>query len=754
MTLRRTSSFLLALLVPLAVAAPAGADTRPVVTAGTARVNHQFARDLAALSPDTPYRAYVHVRGGTPESRAALVTRHGLVAGHDFESVGATTAFGTIRAIAALRGEPSVSYLEGIPEIRALGDTARWATNVGVVQQAVGLGPYVDSGGNVLDGAGVGVAVIDSGVDGAHPDFAGRVARNFHVTCPTTPFLVNAMTGMCPLPVFSNLQRSDTKGHGTHVAGIAVGDGAASQGAYSGVASGATLFAYAINNGEVYSYVAEAMDHLRANYATFTPRIRVLNNSWGNAAGTPYDPLSVQSKLVAQLVGLGVTVVFAAGNGDATNNGGTGSDDRLSSMAKDPTPGVVTVANYDDTDLGIKNGAIDFTSSRGRIGFPHQYPDISAPGMFITSTCSPYLYDCGLGASLNWAPDYSLLSGTSMAAPHVAGIAAMLYQAGATTPAQVEDVLQDTALKFGTASTYEADPQNAGGTISFDKGAGLVDAQAALEAIGAAHLGSAEPTGTAALAIANPASGSSVTAGSSLTVDGTADDGYVAPPAFTAKTLVAGEANDVTGPGAIDVTDVSVIEQAGGLRYTVKVRNLTDMPAGGSFLVSQIVAGVERTTWLNISATAVTVSTSAMTATPTSIVRDAANNQFSFTLTWAALGNPAAGTPVHHFVLRSYLLVVHDLAPGGGTADHFARLRWAPPFGIRRPDLTAPSVSVTVEVDGGAATAATLSGSTPSYGWSTSVDTTGLALGAHTITVRLVLDGVEAVVATRSFDVV
>ena len=755
MTLRRMTSFLLALIAPFAVmAAPAHADVaRPAVAAGAARVNDLFAHDLATLPADAPYRAYVHFRGGTPDSRAALLVDHGLIAGHDFATVAATSAFGAIGQIAGLRHEPLVSYVEAVRPVLAHGDTAVWSTNVGNVQQAIGKGPYVDPADRVLDGTGIGIAVIDSGVDGTHPDLAARMAKNYHVTCATTPFLVDTTTNMCPVPVFTELGTTDTIGHGSHVAGIAAGDGTASRGTYRGVAPGAKIFAYAINNGLRYDYIAEALDHMVTNYDTFTPRIRVLNNSWGDPAGTPHDPDSVESGLVRQLVAKGVTVVFSAGNGDALNNGGTGADDRLSSTAKDPTPGVITVANYDDADLGIKNGAIDFTSSRGHLGHPDEYPDLAAPGMSITSTCSPHLPDCQLGASINWAPDYALLSGTSMSAPHVAGIAALLYQARPDlTPAQVEDLLQDTALRFGAASTYEPDPQNPGGTISFDKGAGLVDVRAAVEALGVAHRGSGETVGTPALGIATPVADEQSDGTTPLLVSGTADDGHVAPAPFVEKILVSGEGGDAPGPGGTDVTALSVVEQAGGLRYTVAVRNVTDVAPGSSYLLSQVVNGTVRETRLNMSGTAVTASTSAQNAPPADIVRDVAGNRFSFTLSWASLGNPPAGTAVFHLVLRSYIAVLHDLVPGGGLADNSVKLSYAPAFDVRRPAVTPPPVTaVTVSVDGGPATPATLTGSGPAYDWSALLDTSGLAAGVHTVTAQLVLDGAERVVRTQSF---
>ena len=114
------------------------------------------------------------------------------------------------------------------------------------------------------------------------------------------------------------------------------------------------------------------------------------------------------------------------------------------------------------------------------IGKPATYPDLSAPGSDITSSCRVWL-QCGTNPANT---DYGTISGTSMAAPHVAGIVAQLFEADPTlTPAEIEDILEDTAHKFGAG--YEADlaDRNDDDTTSFDKGHGLVDVVGAVSRI-------------------------------------------------------------------------------------------------------------------------------------------------------------------------------------------------------------------------------------------------------------------------------
>ena len=86
---------------------------------------------------------------------------------------------------------------------------------------------------------------------------------------------------------------------------------------------------------------------------------------------------------------------------------------------------------------------------------------------------------CATGT--NGSNEYATLSGTSMAAPHIAGIAAQILQANpALTPADVEDILEDTARQISTGAPYEPDPANPTTGTSFDKGHGLVDVVAAI----------------------------------------------------------------------------------------------------------------------------------------------------------------------------------------------------------------------------------------------------------------------------------
>jgi serine protease AprX len=124
-------------------------------------------------------------------------------------------------------------------------------------------------------------------------------------------------------------------------------------------------------------------------------------------------------------------------------------------------------------------------SSRGLAGHPETYPDISAPGSNITSSCRLYLAICSTGLAPQNGPGlldigtFNTISGTSMATPHIVGIVTQLLQVNPNaTPAQIENAIKSTAYKFANGAPYQ------NGT-SVDKGTGLVDVFAAAWNLGA-----------------------------------------------------------------------------------------------------------------------------------------------------------------------------------------------------------------------------------------------------------------------------
>jgi len=342
--------------------------------------------------------------------------------------------------------------------------------------------------GSRLDGSGVSVGVIDSGVDPTHPALTNRdgssaVVANLKVLCAP---LLESTCEVVEVPERTDTDTASGGGHGTHVAGIVAGrpvkldDGTVVRGAAPGadvvsLSTGAVLAI--IGADAALNWVLE--NHQRPCGAGVPvkdcPPIKVTNNSYGPVGGGEFDPRSATVKLQRALAGEGVLTVWSAGN-----DGGDGSESLTNPAGQDRTGGVISVASYYDKDTGTRSGLISDFSSRGKRSTLSTYPDLSAPGEQITSACRAYLPVCSTGLDPRNNGDFNTISGTSMAAPHIAGIVTQLFEAQPrTSPARMEHALVVTAHRFTHGASYRRDPR--GGLTSFDKGHGLVDVLAALD---------------------------------------------------------------------------------------------------------------------------------------------------------------------------------------------------------------------------------------------------------------------------------
>jgi serine protease AprX len=344
--------------------------------------------------------------------------------------------------------------------------------------------------GAPLDGSGVTIAVIDTGVDPTHPSFQLTVGSSKVVRSLSSTGCVNVAStdSSCIHEVSSSVDTDGTTGgHGSFVAGIAAGDdltltdgtrvGGAAPGARVLVIS-ASLALIGVTNA--MSWILQHHDAPcgAAVPVSVCPPIRVVNLSWGSS-----DPtiISLQDQLTAS----GVVVVWANGN-----EGGDGSADHSNPAGEDPTPGVLSVASYDDLGVGSTGGRISPTSSRGAASNPSTWPDISAPGVNLVSSCRPAHLICGLlgtrsynGPGPNDIGTFNTMSGTSWATGEISGIVAQMFQAdGSATAGDIDNALKSTTHKFSDGAPYQ---QVGPYTSSFDKGTGLVDAYAAALLLGA-----------------------------------------------------------------------------------------------------------------------------------------------------------------------------------------------------------------------------------------------------------------------------
>jgi serine protease AprX len=331
-----------------------------------------------------------------------------------------------------------------------------------------------------VTGAGVTVAVVDSGCDASHPDLANQVVHNVklysgeYLNLPpdsSTTIVVPNETGP--------YQNTDIgSGHGTHVAGIIAADSTSDPtGGRLGVAPGADLVCLSIGEVLFTTAVVTAYDFLLDQPDMWS--VDVVNNSWGNSFRQydPRDPVAVATKAVADN---GAVVVFAAGN-----SGYTEAEMSLNPFSQ--YPWVTSVANETvtwkraesssnglvfDNSQAVTIGAGGHTVFTGdRIGLYH--PDVAAPGENISSTCDT------AGTVVGPCPpgENAEASGTSMASPHVAGAAALLLQANPTlTPDQVRMALQATAKPVESFTSTAAAP-------FWQVGYGRVDLQAAVAAV-------------------------------------------------------------------------------------------------------------------------------------------------------------------------------------------------------------------------------------------------------------------------------
>ncbi|WP_405870169.1 S8 family serine peptidase [Streptomyces zaomyceticus] len=260
-------------------------------------------------------------------------------------------------------------------------------------------------------GKGVKVAVLDTGIDAGHPDFAG---------------LIDGTASFVP-----GEGVTDVNGHGTHVAGTIVGSGAASGGDHKGVAPGADLYVGKVLGGaEGYgqdSWVMAGMQWAAESGAD------VVNMSLGDSYPTDgSDPMSqTVDALSAQY---GTLFVIAAGNAGPESISAPGA-----------AAAALTVAATDKQDQ-----LASFSSTGPLAGSGGMKPDIAAPGVDITAARSQAMTDGGEGL-------YRTISGTSMATPHVAGAAAILAQQHPDwTGAQLKEHLTSTAKGLdGGSSPYE-----------------------------------------------------------------------------------------------------------------------------------------------------------------------------------------------------------------------------------------------------------------------------------------------------------
>ncbi len=262
-----------------------------------------------------------------------------------------------------------------------------------------------------IDGSGITVVVLDSGIDAGHPDldYGTKTIKNLKSDKGTPPWV--------------EMENSDTSsGHGTHCAGTVAGNGDASGGSRRGVAPGADLIGLSVGELVVITGAVGGLEWVYENSKPNSNRynIRAVSNSWGAGGGeyNPQDSISQASERITYENN--VIVVFAAGN-----SGGDGNDIQSSNYGN--TPACICVAALEHNGKGVAE-----FSSRGKADLNGTWPDIGAPGVRIWSTAARRTMISTMtknNARTDFNPYYFPISGTSMATPHISGIVALLWQA-------------------------------------------------------------------------------------------------------------------------------------------------------------------------------------------------------------------------------------------------------------------------------------------------------------------------------------
>ena len=420
-----------------------------VATATSAHAQLASSKFDSPLQPRTSSltgRSRVIVRGANTASLpllTLLIQQIGGVPGRQLpivEAIAADVPNGSLNALAAS------SLVRRVVLDRVVRDSMdRMGETIGATSVRQELG---------YDGTGIGVAVIDSGIAAWHDDLTRPDVPGSQRVDQFVDFVNGRQTAY------------DDYGHGTHVAGIIAGNGFDSGGARAGVAPGARLLVLKVldasGRGRISDVIA-AIDYVVSHQGTFNTRIINLSIGAGVFESYNTDLLTLAAK---KAVDRGIVVVASAGNAGRNSQG---RDVYGGTTAPGNAPWVLTVgASSTQGTAGREDDVMAAFSSRGPTAIDRTAkPDLvapgvgaeslSAPGSTLYATRSQYLLS---GTVPTTYMPYFVLSGTSQAAPVVAGTVALMLQANPTlTPNAVKAILQYTAQQY---EGYDALTQGAG----------------------------------------------------------------------------------------------------------------------------------------------------------------------------------------------------------------------------------------------------------------------------------------------------
>lgn len=352
-------------------------------------------------------------------------------------------------ALEELKSDPTVISVEPESQVKSLSTPPYFSSQWGISTVAA------ESVASTTQGSGITVAVIDSGVDPNNPDLSGRVIDGVDYRDGFSYLGSNDLVSNCVSytdasyfgkPVHADYGKYDPNGHGTHVAGIISSNGIG----VKSVAPEALIMPVRVLSdrgaGDV-SHVACGVIYAANNGA------HVINMSLGSS-----DDSAALRAAVAHAISKDVVIVAASGN-----DGTTGE-----SLYPAALPDVIGV------------GAISNNSGQPIASFSNRgdFVDVVAPGVGIWSTCSatPFTWSSSSGTKSNPCTtadgdsNYESISGTSMATPFVAGMAALILSI-------------DQSLRFSDVASIITSSAIDKGSVGYDQiyGFGLINAPAAIQ---------------------------------------------------------------------------------------------------------------------------------------------------------------------------------------------------------------------------------------------------------------------------------
>jgi serine protease AprX len=500
----------------------------PAAAAQAGDGHKKFAADLAGfpVNADGTVSVIIQFNQKPQERHFEMMASHGGRLKFSLESINGAAYRIPVKMLDWLENRSDVAYVSPDRPNKVASDTDVAAVMDDVARQQYGL-----------DGTGVGIAVIDSGVFN-HDDLQKSSGSGSRIVYSESFIPGDSST-------------NDAYGHGTHVAGIVAGNGHDSASGYPtqyvGIAPNANIINLRVldangagNDSQVIAAIQRAIQ-LKNTY-----NIRVINLSLGRSVFESYtlDPVCQAVEAAWQS---GIVVVVAAGNSGRDNTYGTQGYATINAPGNDPNVITVGATKTNDTNTRLDDTVASY-SSKGPTLLDHVVkPDLVAPGNRIVSLAAPGSTLVTSLSSLNVQPittcmltfsgtscttgasgKYLHMSGTSMATPIVAGAAALMLQKDPTlTPDTIKARMMKTAWKGYPGNSWAYDIWGRSYFSQYDIftiGAGYLDVYSALRSNDVVNGGAPSPiasrnTTTGQYVLTNSQSitwGNSITWGSSI----------------------------------------------------------------------------------------------------------------------------------------------------------------------------------------------------------------------------------------------